>query len=478
MINKNGIILLQDKKSHLPDKHNIMKGWGRLFGYHSISQTRSSADFAASKKRRKYHNQGIRKQIRYLKKLLNSNDDLIICQAGDYSIQSQLDDSQIHLITQNQRSEVYTPLAFKKKDHLVGGIYANLWHCGSNEESKKVISVGEKPITSVVSAICMFGYNLKGIDNKGCEHPLTNTAYRIPEGRTIVKVVHKNKNFHPYEKLMLQTYQNLLPFFYVMGQGHMPKLFQQIPHAEYVFYGLNLFLKRKMSSDAFYCYINILEEYHLKHKQAIYHFCQNNNMMLDLTGPMDTLVFGEKEKKFSLHDFFNRIDLESSTHISTDKSSSSEQMTIIVNHCLDWLSDYAHSPYKDIWDIIKQQKNNGNIQNHILHGNESLLALNYLSYIVKVASAAILTEKGQVCLSHFYREKPIALAYKALLAERFGSIIALYWMIPVFSNISEDHSIYYMDTGLQALNELLEEGIADTCFIETGKIALSDQAVF
>lgn len=471
IVSKPGIIVLKNAAMTDEDKHLVRGCNHRIMGYHQIQhQSALTVSYFSSEKRRKYHNQGVRGNISYLKQLFHSEGSVIRCKAGDYAIQFSVAENQRYIVTRNQRSEVYVPMAFKKYDKCVGGIYANLWDCGTKQQKEAQASIAKSPVTAIVSAMCMFGNHLKGIDPQGVEHPLTNTAYKIPDGRKIVKILHKNTAFHPYEKLMYETYQNLVPFYYVLGQGKMPRIFHHIPFSEYIFYGLNLVCSDQMTMEAFHEYVHILEKYVAKHKKAMQEFCDRNKIQVDMTGPMDALVLEEDGRIFSLTGFLKRIGISENTEEMLQVHGK-KAIPEIIDRCLDWLSENHTKPYRTVWKYVRAKKHANEIVTHALHGKTSLLSINYLSYIVKIASAKIITN-GRVCLSHPYREKQMALAYKKLLAEKFGKIVAFYWILPVFSNISESNSIYHLEHYIEPLDHLLQQHIATSCFMESTAEAL------
>lgn len=459
LISYTGVIILSDSANIIKKEFEII-AHNRIMLYYRINDTPTFDLMGKSKRRR---NQGIRKNFRYISQLFGQSGENITYETKHININLYLSDNTKCLIAKNQRSEIYIPIAWTENQKLMGGIYANIWNCDINEKTETVVSFKNLPVRSISTAICMFGNDLKGIDQYENTHSLTNPAYIIPDGICIEDIILESSELHLYEKQMYETYKNLVPFFRAVGNDKMPKFFFQIPMAEYVFYGLNMMFYSRMSMKAFNKYVSTVISRAKQHKEIVIKYCEQCSMEFDITGPMDILVF-DKNGTFSLKKFLQKLNLNDFTQTKDNKYLISK----IITRSIQWLSEKSNNPYYEIWQWIKQKRNNREIVEHEMHSRDSLLSLNYLSYTAKIATAKMLTTEGQLLLAHPYNEKHLALSYKSLFAGKCGGIIAFNWISPIFSNISTGNFEYYLDRNLPIVQNLINEGIIQICFIEAG----------
>ena len=422
------------------------------------------------KRKIKYHNQGINSNFRFIRHLFNAKNDEenIRKESGACAIEFSLSREQEVIVCKNQRSELYIPIAIKRNKKVVSGIYGNLWNCGSNSHPISDVSLSDQPVESIVTAMCMFGYQLKGVDNHGIEHPLTNTSYTVPSGHVIEEIVLKEDAFHPYERMMYTIYENLMPFYKVLGGDKLPGWFHQIPFSEYIFYGLNLLIQEKMTYAAFEQYVAALRKRMFKHRRKTEDLAKKYGLVLDISGPMDDVLLDDG-MNFSLENFLGRIGVDPERVCSPGSFiGAPNNIRMIFDKTLDWLAKYSEHKYLAAWQNIRNKNKHGIIKENALHPiDHSLLAINYFSYIVKIAAAKELTPNGKVCLSHPYCEKQMALAYKETFSGHFGNILAFYWLLPLFSNISDNDSIYYLDKHIPLINEMINKGLIELCLAET-----------
>jgi hypothetical protein len=66
----------------------------------------------------------------------------------------------------------------------------------------------------------------------------------------------------------------------------------------------------------------------------------------------------------------------------------------------------------------------------------------------------------------------MALAYKDLHAEKFGGILSLNWVPPVFSHGPFKDGLYYLEDGKDGINELIDAGVLELCGLEVGAEAV------
>jgi hypothetical protein len=124
----------------------------------------------------------------------------------------------------------------------------------------------------------------------------------------------------------------------------------------------------------------------------------------------------------------------------------------------------------EVWSHVADTLKQDN-ETNARYSDDSLLTLNFLNYAAKVAHVR-LTQPGEVCLSHPFHEKAMALSYRDMHAARFGDILAVNWIPPLFSHGAFKDGLYYLDEGRALLNGLIEKGLLQHCALRLGAHAL------
>ncbi|EDV25684.1 uncharacterized protein TRIADDRAFT_56046 [Trichoplax adhaerens] len=472
-----GLIILQKSS---PSNNNHQQGVvyrTRLMAYYCRNDSLPSVcklyynipTFTHTQKTKRRRTRDYNRHTDIIRRFFNSDSDAINYPVGCYSVRIFVDDNQSCLITKDRRRDAYHPIAFLRDNKLIGGLYANFDRYVHPSLSEKVISIDEKPIRSIITAVCLYGYNLKGIDNCENQYPITSATHNLQQDQTIERIKLECDEWHPYEKLIHQTLENMVPFFYVIGKGTMPTLYFHLPIAEYIIVGLQLFLTNYMTRKAFDDYIDYITERSRKHRQWLDNYSSRYNITLITEAPISRLVL-ERNDEFCLQRFMDGIDVPLSLLNGIDKESGNKIAEHVSQRCWIWLCESQVEPYRSVWRYIKSQKD--------LHCNEeelyngySLISLKYISYIAYLACVKQMEKVGQVLMVQPLDEKQVSVAYKNLLGDKYGGILGFHWMVPIVSNISTMDTLFTLKDYLAPLDNLIENGIIKQCFLESGAAA-------
>lgn len=464
---KTGIIVHETEAGHT---HEI-RSWGRkmaLYKEYGENEFRV-ASFHEGDNEKKFK-KFIRKNARFLGSLFGSDSSILSIKHHEHEIQICLDEDICKLVSAEVRSEIYLPVAYLRNGKVTGGMYAYMWRCDVSDR-EHCPSLMQRPVTSIVTGMCMFGANIWGIDQHGAQHPLTNTFYTMPEGACIQSVTFDSDELHPYETMMLRLFDQQIPMYKAMGQGQQ-KVFYQSVFEEYVLYGFQMFLMGQMNLPALCAYVDHVRARALYIRDHISRICQHHEMAFDNGKSTLAPLFGDElhpairgvevvERFINLHE----IDVAHLQHQSR------EDRLIGVGRafwrCLDRLSTQpGHAG--DVWRHIKMTMTGHQKENSSKYDLSSLLTLNFLNYAAKVAIVRRSNPEGELCLSHPFHEKAMALAYKDLHAETSGGILSVNWIPPIFTHGAFKDGLYYLEKDKRSLNELIDSGVLDLCSLEIG----------
>jgi hypothetical protein len=460
-----------------------LRAWGRTMAlFKEERQDMYIVDSFHNDSNKKKHLKFMRKNTRYLKDIFNGQNDLLEQVSGDYKICIPISDRAYKIVSTEVRSEVYVPIAVFHRKKLQVGAYAYIWRCCSTEQAEKTPprSISSAPVTAIVTGMCMFGTNIMGIDQKGCRHPLTNTFYTFPSGACIQSIEVTRAGLHPYEQMMLREFDLQLPMLKALGNGMSQKIFYQCVHAEYILYGINAYIRGEMTLRALHVYTRCVTERADFIRDAIEKSCERHGFEFD--GGQSTLshlfinssMENDSDTGNWCRNFLVQQDIIPS-HIESSMPLE-ERLGIIrkiFSKCIDQLASQT-GINGEVWRNIREQILNESSDGAHHVDASSLLTLNFLNYAAKVAVVKGSHPSQNLCLLHPFQEKAMALAYKDLHADKFGEILAINWVPPIFCHGSFKDGLYYLEEHKEVINQMIHEGLLEFCAIETGAQAVGD----
>ena len=477
-----GLIVLQHKRNDNDDEQGIIS-WNRCMAYCCLNSAptnvysfyRHLPTFLFTTKTESQRRSKYRHHIDTIRRVfaIEKGDDIVKYTVGQYSMQTRIDEKQCYLITKHRRDDIYHPIAILQDNKLIGGLQMNLRlyeHMPKNANAN-IISIHSQPIRSIYTGMCMHGTNVKLVDNSGYEHLMYVTPDELAKDQIIVEAIEKFQSLHPYEKLAYKTFENLIPLFYIFGNGIMPTIYFYLPTAEYIIHALDLFLSGHMTTAAFHQNVHYIIKCTAIHYQWLTNLCSQNNIQLITETPLEKLVL-EVDGNFCLQSFLNRIQVP--IDLLDNNQANQNLSTYVAERCWIWLCQSQKESHGSIWKFIKDKGANV-ITGNLLEMN-SLQSLKYLSYTVQITSIMMRPDSKQILVALPFCEKQVCLSYKNLLADKYGSILGLHWMMPILSNVSYNNDLYYLEDYLDPLDRLIEDNIVSHSFLETGAAAINIDA--
>lgn len=366
------------------------------------------------------------------------------------------------------REEYYIPMAYLKDDIPTGGNYLHLWEAGT-AEAKKITrkSLKEQPAKEFFTGGCMFGYPLYGIDQSGNKHSLTNPHSEIPSHAKIHFIDSKYES-HPDEIQNRESIENIIPLIKVFSNG-LAKIRYHLPTPNYILYGVNWYLKGKMSSSALKSYIKIVKDRATYHKNFICMLSKEHKIEMMTSSTLDCLQLDRISEDDFINTLFRNLDIDCPV---TDESSDLE-LTNARRRLFDAIfSRIASQPGNlgKVWKHLEKLKNEGDISNS---ANPNLLQINFLDYSANLAEAVDMHEDREVFSIWPSQESPITHWYKKLFAEEFGTAMCLHWLSPLQVHIEKYRDrIFYIEDCIDDINLILSKGLLKYNFLQVAAVAL------
>lgn len=152
------------------------------------------------------------------------------------------------LFNPKRKAEVFLPLSITHGSEGPHGIYANIWpstNAGRNH-------IDFHGFTQFVTAGCLFGASLFGIDNKGYKQALIKHDLEFhSESQQFVAIQYLPNKLHPYEamtffqlKIMASSINSLATV------GTRPRVFYHLPYYDYMLFGMELFIRKRITFEA------------------------------------------------------------------------------------------------------------------------------------------------------------------------------------------------------------------------------------
>lgn len=326
---------------------------------------------------------------------------------------------------------------------------------------------------------CLFGSSILGVDEAGNKVPLIDHNLKVLD--MIVKV-ELNDAAHPYEAMSFSAIQGLLPLLKRIGADDFVIRYH-LPILDYMLYGIHLYINGTITFDVLEDFIEQIKKRGEKHRSIIFALAAKENINIQVESPFDNLFsedielsasklleqlslssvqierMKEEDPTFArvlsriakrgghkVQDFrfiidilnvFDEFPLEVVYSVSDGGSAKSPRELfedLCIENILDHLKTNDRCPeYQKVWqDII-----NG----------EEITRFSPFQQLFKVANLAFVARSRllygnefEVCSLLPADEKPIAQAYKQLLAPKFGDILCLSWFPPILNYVEHEES--------------------------------------
>ena len=431
-------------------------------------RTLQVANSERSRARRRYK----KRTIDLWKDLFCSEKDLEFFDK-DNGLVSQISKDVTAICPEQFREEYYLPFAYLKNGSLQGGNYLHLWEAGTAKAKKqRRKSINESPAKEFFTGGCMFGVPLYGVDEFGTKHSLTNPYHQISDDVKIHSI-ECPYDLHPDEVLTREALVNIIPLVQTLSKGE-GRIRYQLPTANYILYGVNWYLKGKMTNKALTEYIYIVKARSSRQRAYLKSLSENYDIEILPYSTLDYLRMDELiETDFISHLFKSlQIDIEVNNECIKEESKSLSQELFDAI-----FSKMSTSPGKLglVWGHLNKLRHEGVLK---VDDPSNLLMLNYLDYSANLALSAASYGDREVFSIWPSHESPITHWYKKLFAEEFGTVMCIHWLSPLQVHFEKyRYRVFYLEKFINDVNELLSLGLLQINFLQSAAIAI-DSTVF
>lgn len=191
------------------------------------------------------------------------------------------------IINGERSEEVFHPVAIgKNSDGKKVATYIYPWISSST----KGLPANFSGFSQFVTATCMFGPGLRGLDNKnGSNMPLIKHDIRLhPEQKIDTIEVDKIENSF-YDQMVFAKLENLALTIRKFSKVAEPALLLHLPYWDYILFGLDLFIRGKLTLSAL---DSLIKQVHLRKEiyiEKISEICKQHGIVVTIQSPFESL---------------------------------------------------------------------------------------------------------------------------------------------------------------------------------------------
>ncbi len=389
---------------------------GREFSLHTHSEKQSST---------------VKKTHQLLQKLIAPKKE-IVC------------NSSFYIVNKHRRDEIFSPLMLNKNI----GLYVYPWLSTTDANfTKTAIFSGFKQF---VTAGCLFGSSLKGVDQQGKAFPLIKHDIQFYPGEKIVDIMLSNE-FAPYEDVLFNDLEKtacLVDTFAI--DPTQKQLLYHLPYHDYILFGIELYIRGRMTRPALAEFIGYIHAKKEDHINKINEVCKKHQIIVTIESPFENL-FGKVTDCSAILNLLNiptdntTIDAEL---LSEDIRKGNEKD--LVQTCLMQLgSNTYNKKHAQVWKDFIKKSGYDQINN--------LEDLFKIANAVMVGNGASETQKYQTCSLLPVSEKQVQCNYAKYVNEvTYPSMVNLTFLDPIFTyGLGNNGLIFYCTNYETTLSELI-----------------------
>ncbi|HRD70295.1 MAG TPA: hypothetical protein PK657_09115 [Legionella sp.] len=193
-------------------------------------------------------------------------------------------DFEVRVFNKKRREEVFMPLTFGEEGHE-SGLYVYPWVSKSSHSMHDF-----KGFSQFITAGCMFGANLQAVTNDGDSVELINHQIRLRPNQHIVALKYDAEP-SAFEQVLFDEFSKYCILINQLSTANEPKkLLYHLPCADYMLFGLSLFIKGQITLDAFDALIQAIRIKEQLYHQTIGALCATHQIEVIFQSPFDALM--------------------------------------------------------------------------------------------------------------------------------------------------------------------------------------------
>jgi hypothetical protein len=326
----------------------------------------------------------------------------------------------------HRTEEVFYPIVVNAEKKQ--GAYAYPWisgDCGEKIANKTTFK-------KFVTAGCLFGASLQGMDKKGMTFPLIKHDLELYDKQVISGITLTDSSL--YEELQFEQLEVVASLINQASRpGEPKKLDYHLPYYDYILYGIKLFLNQKITDRALGLFFEAIAERKTDHVAEIQKICGQYSIEVNIVCPFDGIFTRvDDSKKVFVDSIFQAFPFlgEGSNNLPTEQE--------FVAFVLDKLQNHNNSiVFADIW---KTEKGGG---------------LNEIEDLFNIANPAIIAaaakgmKDSEVCSILPTSKKQIQVGYSNMSKSADGQRqvlptvfnVTLLDMFPVYTESNEESGL-------------------------------------
>ncbi len=362
-----------------------------------------------------------------------------------------------------RREEVFLPLSLKNEpNHLsdVSGLYMYPWLSSGNILANQFAFSGFK---QYVTAGCLFGSNLIGMDEKGYKCALIKHDIDFYEKQKIQHIQLTSKTLGPYEVALFKELEGLALFInqYADKKADKPSLFYHLPSHDYILFGIDLYIRNRMTLGALTSFLKYVCLQKIKHQEKIYQLCKKYDIQVEISSPFENIFsniqFDPNSKKAAEH--FTQAVLDRLGITIKDNYPEGMDSTM-VKQCVTLLmtnkiNEKSHHAWVDFLKTNRDEAGVDSIEKLFKIANSLMLGIAaFGKKDYETCSILPLPEKQiQVNYDKLRKEKVIAPSYPGIFCATYIPSVISYASCDVKNN----GLLFYFGENLEVLNTVIEK---------------------
>jgi hypothetical protein len=263
-----------------------------------------------------------------------------------------------------------------------------------------------KKIRQFVTAGCIAGAKLQGLNQKNGAKGLIKHDIEFYPGEKIVGIKFSANAPNPYEKVLFSDLRmNLRTINAISDPDQETHLLYHLPYSDYLLFGIELFLRGRITLKALDKFINIILDKKVEHEKTIKELCTKHVINVDIQSPFDNLfnqLSSRENISSEILQSLNKPLTELENEVCEEQQVQNEKN--LVQDCLKQLQTNDYNPaQREIWiDILKANP---------IEEIKNLEDLFKLANAVMIMMASKNKEHYEVCAIHPLSEKQIQVGY-------------------------------------------------------------------
>jgi hypothetical protein len=376
---------------------------------------------------------------------------------SQFVVQPMLENDQTVIFNTKRREEIFVPFVFDMPNDEAFGLYMCPWLSHNGKFTFKGFN-------QFVVAGCMIGSRLKGLDDHGARFDLIKHDIKFWDKQKITQIIFE-QDANPYEEMLFFEFERLAYLMAKLSCERAGKnLYYHLPYYDYMLFGVELFIRGRMTLDALGQLFKIIFEQKDVHIEKIRDICKKYDIQVIIESPFENLFgqmdYQDKDESAIVSFVLKTIGLPfEELPPQLDASKQKEAEKLLVHRCVELLQKHCiMSSHQQVWkDFVE---------------SIGIDKINNLEDLFKVANAIMIALAAKdkphyaVCSLLPLSEKQIQVGYakhskSKLLSKKYPPIFNLTYVDPLvtYAATCKGLAFYFEDCREQVKKVIVDKDI-------------------